>query len=463
MEPSRRDFLRRTGCGALGLAAAQVGLEKFGLVSALARQPGVTDYRALVCVFLDGGNDGNNMIVPLDAAGYADYSSIRSGSGLAIPQASLLPVTPTSLGRPFGLHPALSELQALWNQQKLAVVANVGTLLQPLTQTQYRSGAPRPPQLFSHPDQVAQWQSTRSDTSTPPGWGGRTADFVAVSNTGSTFPVVTSIAGQVLFAIGQSTRPIALSPAPTPLDEVLVLAGFDATPESLARRSSFDHLRTLDQQLSLVSAASGTTQLALDISQQLELDPALATAFPDSGLGNQLLQVAKLIKLNLTGARINVNRQIFFTKLGGFDTHNNQIGSQASLFTELSAAMSAFHAATLELGAQNRVTTFTLSDFGRTFAPSGSRNGTAGSDHGWGNHHLVMGGSVLGGDLYGVYPTLRLNGPDDADSRGRWIPTTSVEQYAGTLATWLGVRGQDLPTVFPLIGRFTTPNLGFLS
>jgi uncharacterized protein (DUF1501 family) len=219
-----------------------------------------------------------------------------------------------------------------------------------------------------------------------------------------------------------------------------------------------------------VSAASGTTQLALDTSQQLEIDPALVTAFPDSGLGNQLKQVAKLIKLNLTGARINVNRQIFFTRLGGFDTHQNQIGIQSALLTELSAAMSALYAETVELGVQDRVTTFTFSEFGRTLQPTGSRNGAVGSDHGWGNHHLVMGGSVLGGDFYGVpgpngtvYPTLKLNGPDDTDRRGRWIPTASVEQYAGTLASWLGLPSQDLPTVFPLIGEFTPPNLGFLS
>jgi uncharacterized protein (DUF1501 family) len=449
------------------MAAAEVGLEKFGLASALARQPAVADYRALVCVFLDGGNDGNNLVVPLDPAGYAAYSSIRGA--LAISRDNLLPITPTSIGRPFGLHPALRGLQAAWDQRRLAVIANAGPLLQPLTRAQYRSGASRPLQLFSHADQVVQWQSTSADTSAPYGWGGRIADFVAAFNSGSTFPVVTSIAGQVPFAVGGRTRPIALSPAPMPLDQVLVLSGFDTSPESLARRDCFDYLRTLDRQLLLVSAVSETTQLALDIGQELGVDPALATAFPNSRLGNQLMQVAKLIKLNLTGAQVNVSRQIFFTRLGGFDTHQNQIGDQSSLLAELSAAMSAFYAATLELGAQSRVTTFTLSDFGRTLAPSGS-GGTVGSDHGWGNHHLVMGGSVLGGDFYGVpgpngtvFPTLELGGPDDTDSRGRWIPTASVEQYAGTLATWLGLRSQDLPTAFPLIGRFTTPNLGFLS
>ncbi len=468
MGQSRREFLRRTSCAALGMAAFQAGVDKFGLMSALAQRPGVTDYRALVCVFLDGGNDGNNMIVPLDTAGYASYASIRSNPGLAIPQASLLPISPRSIGRPFGFHPSLPELHALWNQQKLAVVANVGPLLQPLTQSQYRSGAPRPPALFSHSDQMALWQSPRSDTNSLYGWGGRTGDLAAAFNSGSTFPMVASIAGQVLFAVGQSTQPIALTPAPTPLNQVLVFSGFDASSESLARRSSFDDLRTIDQHLSLVAAASSTTQQAVDAGQALAVDPTLTTVFPASRLGNQLKQVAKLIKLNLTGTQLNLNRQIFFTKIGGFDTHQDQIGNQTFLLGELSAAMGAFYAATVELGVESRVTTFTLSEFGRTLEPSGSI-ATVGSDHGWGNHQLVMGGPVLGGDFYGVpgsngtvFPSLQLDGPDDADNRGRWIPTASVEQYAATLAAWFGVQSSDLPTLFPLIGRFTTPNLGFL-
>lgn len=468
MGQSRREFLRRTSCAALGMAAFQAGVDRFGLISALAQGSGVTDYRALVCVFLDGGNDGNNMIVPLDTAGYASYASIRGNPGLAIPQASLLPISPRSIGRPFGFHPSLPELHALWNQQKLAVVANVGPLLQPLTQSQYRSGGPRPSALFSHSDQVALWQSPRSDTNSLYGWGGRTGDLTAAFNSGSTFPIVASIGGQALFAVGQSTQPIALTPAPTPLNQVLVFSGFDASPESLARRSSFDYLRTIDQQLSLVAAASSTTQQAVDAGQALAVDPTLTTVFPASRLGNQLKQVAKLIKLNLTGTQLNLNRQIFFTRIGGFDTHQDQVGEQSSLLGQLSAAMGAFYAATVELGVQNRVTAFTLSEFGRTLEPSGSA-ATVGSDHGWGNHHIVMGGPVLGGDFYGVagsngtvFPSLQLDGPDDADNRGRWIPTASVEQYAATLAAWLGVQSSDLPTIFPLISRFTTPNLGFL-
>ena len=466
MKQSRRDFFRRTSCAALGMAAINAGFDKLGLISAFAQQPAVTNYKALVCIFLSGGNDPNNMIVPLDTTGYTAYSSVRGTAGLAIPQANLLPITPPSIGTPFGLHPSLVGLQNLWNQQKLAVVCNVGPLVQPLTRTQYRSGAPRPPQLFSHSDQVALWESPRADLKPSLGWGGRVADFAKVFNTGSVFPMVTSISGQSLFAIGQLTRPLAVGTGA--LNQVLVLNGFNTTPESLARRSSCDYLRTLDLTLSNISAASSTTQQALDISASLAVDPTLTTVFPNTGLGNQLKQVAKIMKLNLTGSTINLNRQIFFTSIGGFDTHQNQIAGQAGLFTQLNGAMTAFYNATVELGIQDRVTTFTLSDFGRTFRPSGT-GGSVGSDHAWANHHFVMGASVLGGNFYGVptsngtvYPTLQLSGPDDTDSAGRWIPTGAVDQYAATLATWLGVQSSDIPTIFPLIGRFATPNLGFL-
>ena len=465
---SRREFLRRTGCGALGLAAFQAGVEKFGLVSALARPSGPSDYRALVCVFLDGGNDGSNTIIPTDTAGYAAYAAIRGGSALAIPQSALLPVVPRSIGRPFGLNPAIPEIQSLWNQGKAAVVANVGPLVQPLTRSQYISGAPRPAALFSHSDQVALWQSPRADTTSQFGWGGRTGDFAAALNTGSTFPIVTSVAGQALFAFGQVTRPVALSPAPTPLDQVLVLSGFDGSPDAISRRNGLDYLRTLDKQWALVASAQATTQSGIDIGQALSTDPALATVFPDTRLGNQLKQVAKIIQLNLTGTQINLRRQIFFTKLGGFDTHQNQVDDHPALLAQFSAAVGAFYAATVELGVADRVTTFTLSDFGRTLQPSGSP-ATVGSDHGWGNHHFVIGGAVLGGDFYGVsgsngtvFPTLQLAGPDDTDDRGRFIPTTAIEQYAATLAAWLGVAPGNLPTIFPLLSRFPPPTLGFL-
>ncbi len=470
MEQTRRDFLKRTGCMALGAAAFSAGFEKFGLISAHAMTSAPTDYRALVCIFLSGGNDSNNMVVPLDTTGYGAYSAVRNPSGLALGQAQLLPITPPSIGTQFGLHPGLPELQTLWSQTKLAVVANVGPLVQPLTKAQYQSGGARPYQLFSHSDQVAQWQTSRSDNRTQVGWGGATADKTISFNGGSGFPLITSVSGAAVFGQGLATRPLAIAAAPTALNQVLVLNGFSTSAADVARKNSMSFLRTIDRTASLVAAASDSTQQATDIIASLSgPDPTLTTVFPATGLGNQLKQVAKVIKLNQTAPALGLNRQIFFCTLGGFDTHQNQLTTQQNLLSQLSAAMKAFFDATVELGVDSRVTTFTLSDFARTLQPAGSGAATVGTDHAWGSHQFVMGSAVLGGDFYGVpgpngtvFPTLTLSGPNDTDTRGRWIPTASVDQYAATLATWFGLAGSELQTVFPLLSRFSTPNLAFL-
>lgn len=449
---------------ALGAAAFSAGVERFGLINALAQG---TDYKALVCVFLAGGNDGNNMVVPTSSTEYNLYSAARSSSGLAIPQASLLPITPTTINNSFGLHPSLSDLQTLWNQQKLSVVCNVGPLVQPLTRQQYQSGAPRPYQLFSHSDQVAQWQTAIADRVGQTGWGGRTADRFPAH--GSGFPMITSLSGGI-FTRGNTTSPLSIAAAPTALNQVLVLNGYGTATDETARRSSMEYLRTIDRDSTLVSAASTTTQQAVDVGQTLNSDPVLSTVFPNTTLGNQLKQIAKVIKLNSTSPTLGLNRQIFFCLLGGFDTHANQLGTQASLLTQMSQAMKAFYDSTLELNVSDKVTSFTLSDFGRTLQPAGTGASVVGSDHAWGNHHFVAGGAVRGGDFYGVagangtvFPVLQLGGPNDTDTRGRWIPTASVEQYAATLASWYGVSNADLPIVFPNIGRFPTANLGFMN
>src|SRR5262252_995093 len=341
MDQSRRDFFKRTGCTALTMAAVNAGLHKFGLMSALAEQTAVTTYRALVCVFLSGGNDSNNMVIPIDPMpaatnGYNTYSAIRGTAGLAIPQANLHPITPPAIGAKFGLHPSLTNMANLFTQQKLALVTGVGPLIRPVTRTQYRSGLYHPYQLFSHSDQVAQWQNSRADAKAFVGWGGRIGDFVNPAfNSGSAFPIVTSLSGQALFAIGQLTRPLAIGTGP--LNQVLVLSGFNTTPEAIARRSSFDYLRTVDTTMDLFSAASATTQQAIDISADFSIDPTLTTVFPNTGLGNQLKQVAKLMKLNSTSASLGLNRQIFFTSIGGFDTHKNEINNQTGLLTQLNA------------------------------------------------------------------------------------------------------------------------------
>ncbi|MEO8348035.1 MAG: DUF1501 domain-containing protein, partial [Acidobacteriota bacterium] len=274
---SRREFMLRTGCAALGVAAVSAGVDRFGLISALAQEAAPTDYRALVCIFLNGGNDGNNTIVPLDTTGYNFYSAARTASGLAIPQAELLSITPPSIGTPFGLHPSLVELQTLWSQQKLAVVSNVGPLVQPITKAQYQAGVGRPYQLFSHSDQVAQWFTSRADVKVQTGWGGRTADHTVSLNNGATFPLITSVSGATVFAVGLSTRALAINAAPTPLNQVLVLNGFSTSAQNVARRSSMDFLRTIDTQASLILAASEVTQQGVDIGAALNTDPVLTT------------------------------------------------------------------------------------------------------------------------------------------------------------------------------------------
>jgi uncharacterized protein (DUF1501 family) len=469
MKLTRREFMvQASACVgyALGAAAFATGVERFALINAFAQG---TDYRALVCVFLAGGNDGNNMVVPTSTTEYSQYSTARAASGLALAQDSLLPITPTSIGTSFGLHSALADLHALWGAQKLAVACNVGPLLQPLTRQDYLNGAPRPYQLFSHSDQVAQWQTAISDRVGSSGWGGRTADLASAHPSG--FPTITALSGGI-FSRGQTTSPLSIAAAPTALSQVLVLSGFSIPPtaDDVTRRTSMDFLRTIDTGNALVGGASRTTQQAVNIAQIFSSDVSLTTTFPNTTLGNQLLQVAKVIKFNATSSSLGLNRQIFFCQLGGFDTHQNQLTTQSNLLTQLSQALSAFHTATIELGIERQVTAFTLSDFGRTLQPAGTTANVVGSDHAWGNHHFVLGGAVNGGDFYGVagpngtvFPQLQLGGPSDTDTRGRWIPTVSVEQYAATLARWYGVSDADLPLVFPNIGRFASANLGFMA
>ncbi len=472
MASTRRNFLRQSACALLGGAALARGVENFSLVNAFAQATtaaAATDYRALVCVFLSGGNDGNNMIVPLDAE-YSAYSAVRGTAGLAHAQSSLLPINPAS-GRQFGLHPSMPELQALFAQQKMAAVCNTGPLVEPLTRATYQSGTGRRPyQLFSHSDQVEQWQSSISNNVSQTGWGGRTAERTSQLNGTASFPQVISIAGISLFITGGSARPLAIGDARTALSSVLPInnapssSGY-TTAETNARRAAFDQLRRLDAGAALVNASSTTTEQAILTSQALATPPVgLPTLrdFPNTSLGYQLEQVARLLQLRDT---LNVKRQIFFVSLGGFDTHSFQRGAtgttQDTLLQQLSQAVSTFYNATVDLGLERQVTTFTLSDFGRTLQPAGSGGGV-GSDHAWGNHQLVIGGAARGGDFYGRFPTLALGGPDDTDTRGRWIPSTSVDQYAATLASWYGLADADVPAVFPFLNRFPAANLGFL-
>ena len=300
------------------------------------------------------------------------------------------------------------------------------------------------------------------------GWGGRLADKTIGLNGSATFPSNVSIAGINLLLTGAETRQLAVADSGTSLANVLQLNMSGTSAEQASRQVSFDELRGLDNQFKLVKAASDIRSSSIQTDIALSsVNPTLTTVFPSTSIGRQLKQFALLIKACTDPtAGINMKRQIFFTQIGGFDTHSAEIGGQASLLTQVSQAINAFYAATVELGIEDKVTTFTMSDFGRTLQPAGTGVSAVGTDHAWGNHQLIVGGSVLGHTLYGTYPTLALGGPDDTDGgsnpRGRWIPTTSVEQYAATLALWYGLSSADLAAVFPLIDHFATSNLGFL-
>ena len=498
MNDSRRKFLRTSVCGLTG-AAMLASMEKLNLVNAMVQQQTdvASDYKALVCIFLSGGSDCNNMIVPFDdynATG--GYAAVRTSSGLAVPQSALVKFTPSNTsGVAFGFHPNLSPevanptqtfkgLLDVWNVGKLAVLCNYGSLVRPITRAQYQAGIGRPYQLFSHSDQVAQQMTSVANTVGQTGWGGRVADRTNPLNGSVALPMNITLAGSSLFCTGVNSRLLAIAPAPTTLANLLLLNW--SGPSAANPNNSGSSYRTLlgyDLDATLIKAASDTTSQALSADTALnQTDPTLTATFPTTSLGNQLKQIAKLIKIK-DAVGITMKRQIFFCSLGGFDTHTNETstdptvpngaGGQGNLLTQLSQAMRAFYDEMVAQGLGNNVTTFTLSDFGRTLQPSGSGAASVGSDHAWASHAFIMGGSVAGGMFYGSrrpdgsglpfgYPTLQLGGPDDTDNRGRWIPTTSVDQYAATLATWYGLAVSDRATVFPNLSTFATPTLPFL-
>lgn len=445
---TRRDLLRLACCSAVG-AGLIGGLSKFGLVSALAQ--GTTDYKALVCIFLFGGNDSNNLLVPTDSR-YTQYFEARSI--LALPQSQLLPLQMGGSSI-YGLHPNLPEMQGFFNNQKsLAIVANVGTLVQPTTQASYQASLNLPENLFSHSDQQDQWQSAQLTGTPASGWAGKIADNVQTFNASAQFPPILSVSGSPVFCTGLSTRPFTMNPGQSP-----GLQGFDSSAASQARYAATQQLLSFDSGLSMVQAASSVTGQALQFAQvlsgALQSVAPLQTQFPADDLGQQLQQVAQVISVR---AALGVQRQIFFCSYGGFDTHADQLPQQVALLSSVSKGMSAFYQATQELGVANQVTTFTLSEFSRTLEPSSND----GSDHAWGSHQLVLGGAVQGNAIYGTFPTLVLGGPDDADQNGRFIPTTALDQYGATLATWFGVSPGNLTSIFPNLANFPTSNLGFL-
>ncbi len=468
MNPNRRAFLRRSIASALGGVGVYSALGNLQLVAAASRlNKGIpADYRALVCVFLFGGNDSFNTVVPYSAPHYAVYNASRPAlavaqsaaanlSLMALPAQPGLPGGLPSDGASYGLHPAMPELRALFNNQRAAVIGNVGTLLGPITQAQYQAGTrPTPPQLFSHDDQANFWQTSRPEDANADGWGGRIADLLYSDNPNQQLPMTVSISGQNLFQRGSQVDQYVMSSSGAPPIDYLQIYqnelgvdAFNALMASGTQAHMFERAyatatrRSISSYQMINSALNGVTQ-------------PLATVFPDSSLGQQLRMVARLIQVR---EALGMRRQVFYVGLGGFDTHNDQLVTHSAILGDLSQSLSAFYAATQELTLADKVTAFTASDFGRTISTNSD-----GTDHGWGGHHFVVGGAVRGGRFFGQMNSLaQSNNPNDA-GYGQVIPTTSVDQYAATLASWFGVDNSALGVIFPTLSQYTTPNLGFM-
>jgi uncharacterized protein (DUF1501 family) len=452
---ARRRWMQHTGIGSaamglMGLGGLELMAAAAGQSMGNAQAQSANDYRALVCIFMFGGNDANNMVVPTDASRYAQYA--RARSVLTLNRDALLPISTNTGAATYGLHPAMGGVQRLVNAGKAAVVANVGPLMAPTSLAQYQArSVPLPMNLFSHSDQQAQWQSSISDGTGRTGWAGRSGELLQTLNTnrGST---CISLAGNNLWEVGPTITSYKVSPSGNfGFDFYRGAAATDPLSVAVNEMLAAQRAHVFEQ------AWLGTMERALEnqrvLSQALS-GSQFANTFPNSGIGNQLRMAARLISAR---QGLGMKRQTIFCSIGGFDTHgDDQLQRQQQNLGEISDAVSAFYDATVALGVAEQVTTFTASDFGRTLPSNGQ-----GSDHGWGSHHLVIGGAVRGASLYGTFPERVVNGPDDAGT-GVWIPTTSVDQYAGTLAKWFGVSATDMPTVIPNLNRFASSDLGIL-
>jgi len=440
---SRRDFLR-AGCRTLSTLGAAAAFGQAGLVSARAQT--TSDYKALVCIFMFGGNDANNLLIPTDTPTYTTYKTIRQN--LAISQASLVQLGSTN----FGLHPSMAPVGPMFTatagkSSRLAMVANVGTLVNPVSRASNGNlNGSLPVNLFSHSDQQTEWQNGMPQGGATSGWEGRLADKIVATGT---LPPAIGIGGSALQIVGENTQPAGIT-----------LNGFSLlAPSTDPGAVALQNMLSIMGGPTLVQAAQGSLTDAMSVAKAVDAavnnSSALTVTFPNTDIGSQLAQVAKIIQVQ---SALGSTRQIFFCNQGGFDTHSDQLPQQSQLLGNLAAALVAFDQALQELGAVNNVTTFTESEFSRTFQP----NGNAGTDHAWGSHHIVMGGAVQGGQIYGQFPTLALNTGDDSGNRGNWIPSTSIDQYGAALANWFGLGAADVPYVFPNLANFAGGRLGFL-
>ena len=451
---SRREFLKRAAAVAGTGVAAPWALNLAALGEAAAAN--ATGYKALVCVFLFGGNDYANTVVPFDPASHALYQAQRAAIALPLASLSATALNPTQAlagGRQYALAPALSSLVPIFDAGQMAVLLNIGTLVQPTTKAQYTArSVPLPPKLFSHNDQQSVWQSSAPEGSTS-GWGGRMGDLFAASNGNATFSCV-SAAGNAVFLSGQSAvqyqvtsnGSVRLAALRTPL------FGSAACSDALRAMVSAprSHLFEAEHTRIVKRSIDADSQLTSALAGQA----ALGTVFPAGNpLAAQLSMVARMIQAR---ANLGARRQVFFVSLGGFDTHDGLVTDHPALMGRLGPALAAFHAATVEMGIADQVTSFTASDFGRTLTTDGD-----GSDHGWGSKHFVLGGAVHGRAFYGTPPVIANNGPDDV-GQGRLLPNLSVDQLGATLGSWFGVSDTELAGVMPNLANYSSRNLGFM-
>jgi uncharacterized protein (DUF1501 family) len=457
MNASRRAFVRRAAALSLAGPAAPFVMNLAAMGEAAAAT--AADYKALVCVFLYGGNDYANTLVPYDATQYAAYAAQRPG--LAYAQSALAgtllnPDPSTSLpgGAQYALVPELGKLLPIFNAGKMAVMLNVGTLIRPTTKAQYQANnVPLPPKLLSHNDQQSYWQSSSPEGAVS-GWGGRMGDLLQSGNGTSTLTCI-NVAGNAVFLTGRAAVQYSVAPSgPIALNARNALQGSTAAASLLQSllREGGPHL----MQEALGAVGGRALDLYGQVSAALALAPATTTPFPaaadtQSSLGAQLQLVAKLISVS---SQLGAKRQVFFVSTSRYDTHDGLTTLHPTLLTNLADALRAFYDTTAELGVAAQVTTFTASDFGRALTANND-----GTDHGWGSMHFVLGGAVMGKRYYGINPTLANGGPDDI-GQGRLIPTMAVDQYAATLASWFGVSGPDLSTVIPNIGNYVGSALG---
>lgn len=452
---SRRRFLARSARIALGSAAAWATLGRLQMVQA-ATPVGGEDFRALVCVYLFGGNDSFNMVAPRTASAYGNYQAARPA--LAIPMGDLLPISPVSGagGIDWGLHPAMTEMQSLFQSGRAGLLANVGPLVAPTSKDDFALGrVPLPPQLFSHVDQQAYSMTMGSEVESKSGWGAKIADRLAGSSfvDGLAFPTSISLSGANMWQAGAADGVYTMGTnGPNRINDTL--RGTSTWSRVIPRREAFYKLLDSAQRdgSALTREHARINRRALDFSEfaynALEAVPALATPFPAAGenrLADSLLTVARTIAARKA---LGQTRQVFFVGFGGWDMHDNMLNDHTQLLRAVSQAISLFYQATVELGVSQQVTSFTMTDFGRTLNNNGD-----GTDHGWGGHSWLVGGDVVGGRIYGQMPELRLGSALDV-GRGRLIPTTSIEQLGSTLARWFGLRYGDALEIFPNLQNF---------